>query len=193
MTRRTRQRHLLHWMREPHGARRPLGRWRKSLVIGSIAASTGVWGFFVFRNLRQHDLLTQWRVELETQFGPLAWPTCRADWPRLSDTRDEHAPFVDLRGPYAYAGVHPEVLRHIPCYCGCARVGHHSLLDCYRMSSSDGAPKWSDPSTVCATCVNITREAALMLAGGMTPRQIRRAIDEHYGNSARVATQTPMP
>ncbi len=32
---------------------------------------------------------------------------------------------------YVYAVQHPEVLRHLPCYCGCVNLGHASNLDCF--------------------------------------------------------------
>lgn len=32
---------------------------------------------------------------------------------------------------YAYAVDHPEVLRYIPCYCGCGNVGHANNEDCF--------------------------------------------------------------
>lgn len=32
---------------------------------------------------------------------------------------------------YRYAVAHPDVLRHIPCYCGCEGVGHQHNGDCY--------------------------------------------------------------
>lgn len=44
--------------------------------------------------------------------------------------------FVARRAPpvqeaYVYAVQHPEVLSHMPCYCGCISVGHHSNADCF--------------------------------------------------------------
>ena len=32
---------------------------------------------------------------------------------------------------YRYAVAHPEVLRYVPCYCGCDRFGHRHNGDCY--------------------------------------------------------------
>lgn len=32
---------------------------------------------------------------------------------------------------YRYAVAHPDVLRHIPCYCGCEGAGHRHNGDCY--------------------------------------------------------------
>jgi len=32
---------------------------------------------------------------------------------------------------YQYAAANPEVLRYIPCYCGCGNIGHRHNGDCY--------------------------------------------------------------
>lgn len=32
---------------------------------------------------------------------------------------------------YAYAVAHPDILRYIPCYCGCIAAGHGSNEDCF--------------------------------------------------------------
>lgn len=32
---------------------------------------------------------------------------------------------------YRFAMANPEVLRQIPCYCGCGGMGHGNNLDCY--------------------------------------------------------------
>lgn len=36
-----------------------------------------------------------------------------------------------IRDAYLFALEHPEVLRYVPCYCGCEEVGHESNLDCF--------------------------------------------------------------
>ncbi len=35
------------------------------------------------------------------------------------------------RDAYAFAARHPEVLRYVPCFCGCERNGHGSNHDCF--------------------------------------------------------------
>lgn len=45
---------------------------------------------------------------------------------------------------YEFAARHPEVLRHLPCFCGCERRGHRSNLDCFVASrSTTGEVTWS--------------------------------------------------
>jgi hypothetical protein len=44
-----------------------------------------------------------------------------------------------VRDAYLFALAHPEVLRYMPCYCGCEEVGHGSNVDCFiREVGADG-------------------------------------------------------
>ena len=36
-----------------------------------------------------------------------------------------------IRAVYEFAARHPEVLRYVPCYCGCERFGHQGNDDCF--------------------------------------------------------------
>lgn len=36
-----------------------------------------------------------------------------------------------VREAYLFAVAHPEVLRYMPCYCGCEELGHVSNVDCF--------------------------------------------------------------
>ena len=49
-----------------------------------------------------------------------------------------------LRDAYAFAANREDVVRYIPCYCGCERKEHHqSLRDCFiRGRAPDGTPQW---------------------------------------------------
>lgn len=42
-----------------------------------------------------------------------------------------------IRAAYEFAARHPEVLRYIPCYCGCENSGHRANVDCF-VQSRDG-------------------------------------------------------
>ncbi len=37
----------------------------------------------------------------------------------------------ETRDAYRYAAAHEDVLRYIPCYCGCTGQGHRNNYDCY--------------------------------------------------------------
>ena len=64
--------------------------------------------------------------------GDFVQTLSRTDLPRFADT-------PDLRRLYRYAVERGEELRSIPCYCGCADIGHRSNRDCYVKSmNADG-------------------------------------------------------
>src|SRR5437867_4207349 len=41
-----------------------------------------------------------------------------------------------IRTVYRFAAEHPEVLRYMPCFCGCNKIGHRSSEDCFVKSRS---------------------------------------------------------
>ena len=92
----------------------------------------------------------------------------------------EAAPPV-VRGAYAFAASHPEVLTQIPCYCGCGTIGHTSNYACY-VSDVDGAGAFTyDLHAVgCSICVDITRDTMRMLDEGSSVAQARAQIDATY-------------
>lgn len=36
-----------------------------------------------------------------------------------------------IQAVYRYASDHAETLQYIPCFCGCAHIGHHHNAECY--------------------------------------------------------------
>ena len=36
-----------------------------------------------------------------------------------------------IRSVYEFAARHPEVLKYVPCFCGCERAGHQHNADCF--------------------------------------------------------------
>jgi hypothetical protein len=54
-------------------------------------------------------------------------------------------PIDTVHAAYRFAALHPEVLRYVPCFCGCERDGHRDNEDCFVASRApDGAVSW-DP------------------------------------------------
>ncbi len=43
---------------------------------------------------------------------------------------------AEAREAYAFALARPDVLRYVPCYCGCGGLGHSSNLSCFVRSAS---------------------------------------------------------
>src|SRR4051794_7253400 len=49
-----------------------------------------------------------------------------------------------MRAAYEFAARHPDVLRHIPCFCGCERNGHGNNADCFvTRRAANGRPEWN--------------------------------------------------
>ena len=69
-----------------------------------------------------------------------------AKWPPIpASKRPAHSEEI-IRDAYAFAANREDIVRYVPCYCGCDRTDHHlSLHDCFvRGHGSDGTPQW-DP------------------------------------------------
>ena len=98
------------------------------------------------------------------------------DWP----SEVQAAPVV-VRQAYAFAHDHGDVLRGIPCYCGCGAIGHTSNYACYISGEESGGTITYDLHAVgCSICVDITLDAKRMFGEGRPPGEIRAAIDATY-------------
>jgi hypothetical protein len=48
-------------------------------------------------------------------------------------------PADEVQMAYEFAGLHPEVLKYVPCYCGCEQSGHQHNESCFVASrDADG-------------------------------------------------------
>ena len=55
-----------------------------------------------------------------------------ADIPPLPDVPFAPARPMDVvRAVFVFAAKHPEVLSHVPCFCGCQDMGHQNNDDCF--------------------------------------------------------------
>lgn len=53
-------------------------------------------------------------------------------------------PMAVVQAAYTFAAQHPEVMRYVPCYCGCERSGHHDNEDCFVTArDADGQVTWN--------------------------------------------------
>jgi hypothetical protein len=88
---------------------------------------------------------------------------------------------VAVREAYQFAAANPDVLRALPCYCGCGSVGHTSNLDCYLAASdSPGQITFDAHALGCTLCVDITQDAMRMLREGKPLPVIREYVDARY-------------
>jgi len=94
---------------------------------------------------------------------------------------DVQAAPVAVRQAYQFAVANPDVVKGIPCYCGCGAEGHTSNYSCYIAGQDpDGSLRFDQHALGCSICVDITRDAMGMLGQGKTIPEIRAAIDQTY-------------
>ncbi|WP_332646575.1 PCYCGC motif-containing (lipo)protein [Lysinibacillus sp. 54212] len=100
-----------------------------------------------------------------------------------------------MRLAYQVAGQAPDVLKWMPCYCGCGEsAGHGSNLNCFIQEvREDGSIVWDDHGTRCIVCVEIALNSVKMHKDGKSLKEIRNSIDETYKEGYAKPTQTEMP
>ena len=104
-------------------------------------------------------------------------------------------PMAVVQQVYEFAARHPEVLQHVPCYCGCERIGHNGNHDCFIKSraASGRVSEWDAHGIGCTICIDVARDAMTLFNTGATPTAIRAAIDTKYGSRFPSSTPTPKP
>ena len=99
-----------------------------------------------------------------------------------------------VKAAYLFAATRPDVLKYMPCFCGCERGGHRGNDDCF-VTKRDAAGKptqWEPHGMVCEVCIDVATQARQMHNSGASLTQIREAIEKHYAG-ARSHTPTPIP
>lgn len=89
---------------------------------------------------------------------------------------------VTVQQAYQFAAANPELLKQIPCYCGCGEMGHTSNYSCYiqEADARGKAIRYDDHALGCSICVDITQDTMRMLNQGKSSAEIRSAIDNTY-------------
>ena len=87
----------------------------------------------------------------------------------IPDTQSPE-PYYRIARSYEVAKKHPDLLKSITCFCPCYRVGHASLLDCYK----------DDHAANCQICMDETLEAEHLLTKGVDKKEIIKTIHERY-------------
>jgi hypothetical protein len=94
---------------------------------------------------------------------------------------------------YAFALYHPQVLKWMPCYCGCEGIGHRSNLDCYlKAGMLGGKTAFEEHASFCDICVKTTLLVKEMYSQGKSLGEIRQAVDQTFGGAAP-GTPTELP
>ncbi len=87
---------------------------------------------------------------------------------------------VSVQEAYQFAIANPDVMKQIPCYCGCGEMGHTSNYSCYIKDDSSGKLTFDTHATGCSICVDITHDTMNMLRQGKSIQQIKATIDQTY-------------
>ena len=82
---------------------------------------------------------------------------------------------------YQFAVANPDVMKQIPCYCGCGGIGHTSNYSCYVKSvEGSGAITYDDHALGCSICVDITQDVMRLLKENKPIQEIRAYVDTTY-------------
>ena len=99
------------------------------------------------------------------------------------------APLV-VQQAYQFAVANPNALKHIPCYCGCGKMGHKSNYACYVQDTASGkpvtgklvagTPALDSHALGCSICVDITQDVMRLTKEGRSAQDIRAYVDATY-------------
>lgn len=123
--------------------------------------------------------------------GDLQETTASSDiLPAFLDTQSE-----DMKLVYQAAAKVNDVLKWMPCYCGCGdSAGHKSNFNCFvHEIKENGEVVWDDHGTRCAACLETAIASIQMIQEGKSLVEIRNTIDETYKEGYAKPTETPMP
>jgi hypothetical protein len=82
---------------------------------------------------------------------------------------------------YQFAVANPDVMKSIPCYCGCGAMGHTSNYSCYVTSvDAKGSVTFDNHALGCSICVDITQDAMRLSKQGQSPQDIKAYVDKTY-------------
>lgn len=88
---------------------------------------------------------------------------------------------VTVQEAYQFNTANPDLMKNIPCYCGCGSMGHTSNYSCYISSVDDkGNITFENHALGCSICVDITQDVMRRLRDGKSQQDVRTYIDATY-------------
>jgi hypothetical protein len=97
---------------------------------------------------------------------------------------------IAVQQAYRFAVANPELLKQIPCYCGCGAMGHTSNYSCYVAGTgADGEVIYDSHALGCSICVDISQDTMRLLDQGKEVSEIFAYVDGSY---ARFGPPTPL-
>ena len=86
-----------------------------------------------------------------------------------------------VKQAYQFAVANPDILKQIPCYCGCGAMGHTSNYSCYVQGVDEkGAISYDNHALGCSICVDITQDTMRYMRQGKSVSEIKTIIDQTY-------------
>lgn len=93
---------------------------------------------------------------------------------------------------YRSVAKHPDLLKKMPCYCGCGEsAGHTSNYDCFIEEQTASSTTWTTHGITCGTCLDIAAQSIVAYQKGSSVKEIRTAIDQAYKKTGVTPTPTP--
>ena len=91
-------------------------------------------------------------------------------------------PMDIVRATYDFAAQHPEILKYVPCYCGCGEQGHKANDSCFvaRRDPKGNVLEWDTHGFGCTICVDVARESMQLYNSGADVVAIRAAIERRW-------------
>lgn len=88
---------------------------------------------------------------------------------------------VAVQQAYQFAAGNPDIMKQIPCYCGCGAMGHTSNYSCYvqGVDASD-IITFDNHALGCSICVDITQDVMRLQREGKSIQEIRAYVDTKY-------------
>jgi hypothetical protein len=88
---------------------------------------------------------------------------------------------VTVQEAYRFNAANPDVMKNIPCYCGCGSIGHTSNYACYvSHADENGNITFDNHALGCSICVDITQDVMRLLREGKSIQEARAYIDATY-------------
>lgn len=86
-----------------------------------------------------------------------------------------------VQNAYQFAAANPDVMKQVPCYCGCGNMGHTSNYACYVQDvDANGAITFDTHALGCSICVDITLDTMRLMKQGKTVPEIKTIVDQTY-------------
>lgn len=105
----------------------------------------------------------------------------------------DHA-LPEIRLAYRWAAAHPEVLTHVPCFCGCMEhLGHRNNEDCFVRARRGDRIEWEPHAAVCGECVSVALLSMREAERGVPVARIRAEVERTYRHPGMPPPRAPLP